>query len=314
MKRCYSLVATVLSLVLVSAGLSACSRSSAEHVSIGTASTGGTFFPLGTGMAKVASQYADGIQANAESTGGSVENVKLIQDGETEFALSDMGVAYEAVQDGSKDIRGIAVGYSQPLHILVKKDSPIQTVADLKDKRVAIGPSGSGTANMSKRLFKILGIWDSIDAKYLTHEQESQELADGRVDAATYVVGLPASAVDSFMNTHDGRLISLNADEVSKVHGKYPYLAGTAIPASSYPGQNEKVTTIGVSVGLIASSKVDKETVYQVTKAILGHSKKLKKYHPTGTSFDLEGSLEGMEIPVHKGATKYYKEVNYKRP
>lgn len=80
------------------------------------------------------------------------------------------------------------------------------------------------------------------------------------------------------------------------------------------PGQNEKVTTIGVNVGLIASSKVDKKTVYQVTKAILGNWKKLKKYHPTGTSFDLEGSLEGMEIPVHKGATKYYKEVNYKRP
>ena len=302
------------SLSLVLALLNGCGVPTGNYLSIGTGSTGGSFFPLGTGMATVANDHLGNVQVNAESTGGSLDNMKLLRNAEIDFALSDIGVAYNEYRSGTNSLRGVAIGFTQPMHILTASDSGIHTVSGLRGKRVAIGPAGSGTSNMAEQMFRALGVWEDIDTLYLEHTQESQELSDGRIDAAMYVVGIPASSVDTFLNSSDGRFVTFSPDDIRRINEANPSLVAATIPAGSYQGQGEEVPTVGVPVGLVTDVRVPNQTVHAVTRAITENPDVLADYHPTGATFDVDGALEGMQIPVHEGAAAYYAEAGYPKP
>src|SRR5699024_10646607 len=154
-----------------------------NFVTIGAGSTGGVYFPLATGVAQIISDDVDNVNATASSTGGSEDNVSLLSSGDETLGLADMSVSLNAYEGDVPELRGIYVGYANVFHIITHDDS-IETLEDLEGKRVAVGPTGSGTANMSEKIFTDLGIWDDIDTEYLTHDQETQDLADGRIDAA----------------------------------------------------------------------------------------------------------------------------------
>jgi len=287
------------------------------RIGIATATTGGTFFPLGTGMAAVISEFSDNVKANAESTGGSVDNAKLVGRGDTELGLMMTDVAYNAAhgegvfERAYPDLRGIMMGYGQMIHIVVKANSNIYSVEDLRGKRVSIGPIGSGTANLSEALFEAAGIWGDFTAAYLTHDEETLALGDGRIDAATYVIGLPAAAVTEFVASHPARFIPVTDELIAKVQETRPFFVSMPIPAGSYPGQNEAIPSVGVKVVLATNANVSDEVVYQVTKALLEHTDRLVDYHPTGADFNFENALSGMPIEVHEGALRYYLEHNH---
>jgi len=293
--------------------LSACGSDSSdnEQISIGTGSTGGAYFPIGTGMAKIISEDNDYLKATASSTGGSVDNVELIESGDEDFGLVDMSVSYEFYNGDFPEIRALMMGYGNVFHLVVQDDSPIESYEDLKGKSVAIGPEGSGTANMSEKLFKSLGIWDDIDKQYLTHDQETQDLGDGRIDAAAYSIAVPGSSVEEFLSANNGRIVELEDNTVEKFLEDNPDHVAETIPAESYSGQEEDISTIAVNVALVTHEDTDEDMVYDITKTIMENSDNLEEYHPSATEFNFDNALDGLEIPLHEGAKKYYEEEEH---
>jgi len=298
---------------LLSFILSACGEESSgnDQISIGTGSTGGTYFPIGTGMAKIISENNDYLKATASSTGGSIDNAELIEDKDEEFGLVDMSVSYEFYNGDFPEMRTLMMGYGNVFHLLVQDDSPIEGYEDLKGKTVSIGPEGSGTANMSEKLFKSLGIWDEINKQYLTHDQETQELGDGRIDAAAYSIAVPGSSVEEFLSANDGRIIELEDSTIEKFLEDNPDHVAKTIPAESYSNQEDGISTIAVNVALVTHEDTDEDMVYDITKTIMENSDDLEEYHPSATEFNFDNALDGMETPLHEGAKKYYKEKDH---
>src|SRR5699024_10616681 len=134
---------------------------------------------------------------------------------------------------------------------LIAKDKSIQTLDDLKGKVVSIGPTGSGTANMSEKIFKYLGIWDDIKVEYLTHEQESQDLGDGRIDVAAYSIALPGTSVEEFFNANDGHFVEFTGSQIEEFLNENPDHVQINIKSGTYPGQESDIASIGVKAALI---------------------------------------------------------------
>jgi len=178
-----------------------------ENITVGTASIGGTFYVFGTGIAQIITKYAEGVGATAEVTDGSVNNAQLVGSDQTDMGLAMADVVYGAYNGTGKfdrkfeELRGLFMAYGQMMHILVREDSDIYSVADLKGKKVSPGPAGSGTNSMTVKILESFGIDPEKDIKleYLSHEEESMALGDGTIDAAFYLMGTPCAALQNIV-------------------------------------------------------------------------------------------------------------------
>lgn len=290
------------------------------YITVGTASMGGTFYPFGTGIAKIITEYAEGVEATAEVTAGSVDNTGLVGSGKTDVALAMADVVYGGYTatgkfEGKaefKDLRGLFMAYGQMMHVLVKEDSPIKSIADLKGKKMSPGPAGSGTECMTGIILEAFGLsWDDVKAEYLTHTEQSMSLADGTIAAAWYLMGVPCAAVTEFCTSHAARFIPLEKEYIKKITDEYPFYAEMPVPAGTYPGQPNAIPSIGVKVCFIANKNVPEDVAYEITKAVLEHLPELEQIHSIAKEVSFEGALVGMPIPLHPGAERYYKEKGH---
>ena len=286
------------------------SEEEANFVTIGAGSTGGVYFPLATGMAQIISDEVDNVNATASSTGGSVDNVNLLSSGDETIGLADMSVSLTAYEGDVPELRGIYVGYANVFHIITHDES-IETLEDLEGKRVAVGPTGSGTANMSEKIFTDLGIWDSIDTEYLTHDQETQDLADGRIDAAAYSIAVPGTSVEEYFNANDGHFVAFTDEQLTEFLNQNPDHVEFTIESGTYSKQEDEITTVGVKAAVITMEDTDEELIYEITKSLLDDNRDLSEYHPAGAEFNFDDALDGMEIPLHDGALRYFEENNH---
>ncbi len=288
------------------------------NITVGTASMGGTFYPFGTGIAKVITEYAEGVRATAEVTAGSVDNSKLVGSGKTDVALAMADVVYGAYTGTGKfeekyeDLRGLFMTYGQMMHLVVKENSPIKSIADLKGKKVSPGPAGSGTAYMTSIILEAYGISpNDLKLEYLTHAEESMGLGDGTLDAAFYLMGIPCAAVTEFCASHDARFIPIEKEYIKKITEKFPFYAEMPIPAGTYKAQPDSVPSVGVKVCFITNKNVSEDVAYEITKAVLEHVPELIKIHSIAKEISFEKALEGMPILLHPGAERYYREKNH---
>ncbi|RDE07704.1 TAXI family TRAP transporter solute-binding subunit [Pelagibacterium lacus] len=313
----------LLGIAMLSAGLTVVSVSGAaaqQRMTIGTASSGGVFFPLGTGMAEVLSQEVEGVSFSAESTGGSAENARLVGSGGTSMGLAMADVAYYARQgladfedEGAyEDLRGVMMIYTQMMHLIVPANSDIETMADLEGRRVSPGPAGSGTSFMTDILLDAYGLKDSVSLDLLTHDQQASALGDGRIDAAFMLFPPGGAAVEAYANAHQARFIPIDDPDItSTLQEEYPFYAPTPIPAGSYTGQDEAVPSIGVSVVLVAHKDLDEDVIFDVTRVLNEHPERLAAYHSIAASMTTDNALNGMPVELHAGAERYYREVNH---
>jgi len=288
-------------------------------ITVGTASMGGTFYPFGTGIAQIITKYAEGVQATAEVTAGSVNNSQLVGSGQTDMALAMADVVYGAYTGTGKfdrkfeALRGLFMTYGQMMHILVKEGSDIYSIADLKGKKVSPGPAGSGTNFMTVKLLESYGIDPEKDIKleYLSHQEESMALGDGTIDAAFYLMGIPCAAVTEYCAGHKARFIPVEEEYIKKINEKFPFYAEMPVPANTYKGQLEAVPSVGVKVAFIANMNVSEDIAYKVTKAVFENIPEIAEIHSIANELSFEGALDGMPIPLHPGAEKYFREKNH---
>ncbi|MBE3518961.1 MAG: TAXI family TRAP transporter solute-binding subunit [Firmicutes bacterium] len=302
----------MVGLLIVSFVLSACGSSGPKRMTIATASMGGAYYPIGTGIAEIVSKNVKGVTMTAEVTGGAVENCRLVGNREADLGITNANTAYFAYKGMEPykekyDIRALGSLHSTILHIIVLDKSPIRTVNDLRGKRIAVGPAGGGSIPIFTDLLSVYGMTlDDVKPSYLSYEDGMMALKDGNVDAALAAAGYPTSAVMQLTTTDKVRFVEIDPAKFDELIAKCPYYSKVTVPAETYKMDTDAVA-IGVSNVLIVNAKMDDETAYKLTRAIYDNLAALSQYHASIKQVTLQSAAQS-PIPFHPGAEKYFRE------
>jgi len=307
-------IATVIAAALAIVATPALAQ---QQLSIATGGTGGVYYPMGGGLAEIINKNVEGYSASAEVTGASVENMGLVATGDADLAigLADT-VAQAQTGTGRFDgqqlemIRGVASLYANMVQIVTLDGSGINSLADLKGKRVSIGAPGSGTEVNAAQILEANGItYDDIEEQRLNFNETADALANGDIDAGFWSVGAPTSSILNLATSQKIKMIPLSEDEIAAARKANPIFASTKLPGGIYNGVDSEVAVVGVPNVLVASSAMDEELVYKITKAMFEHIADLRAVHPAANQTTVEFTLNATPIPLHPGAIRYYEET-----
>ena len=261
-----------------------------------------------------------GLVAVAQATPGSIENLKMINDGQIEsgFAQADLaGWAYKGIGDfaGSApmpQLRAIASLFPEAAHLVVRADSQIHSVTDLAGKRISLGEQGSGTAVDGNVLLTAAGLGEKdLTRKYLRPGPAAEELKAGDIDALFLIGGTPVPAIRDLAKSTPIRLIPLNGeivDTLKKDFGLYHY---AVIPGGVYPGVEAETVSLGFYALWLVNADIDSGLVYAITKSLWHEAteKLLAAVDPIGQRVRLDRALNGVSVPLHPGAERFYREA-----
>lgn len=290
-----------------------------KTISIGTGGTGGVYYPMGGAIANVLSKHLPGVQATAEVTGASVDNLKLIGSGQSEVGFTMADTALEALKGEEKfkgnkvDARTLLVLYPNRMHVVTTEGSGIEKMADLKGKRVSTGSPGSGTEVTAFRLIEAAGLDRDKDMKRerLSVAESVNAIKDGKIDAFFWVGGLPTAAVTDLGATPGVKIKMIDqADLVDKMNARYgPLYATDVIPAGTYPGQTSDNQIAVVWNLLVVPADLPETLAYDIIKTIFDYKADLVAVHQEAKSIDLKNQTKAnSSIPYHPGAVKYLSE------
>jgi TRAP transporter TAXI family solute receptor len=300
---------------------------------IGTGGTAGTYYPIGGLLANAISAppgsrpCADGgacgvpgLVASALASNGSVANVNAIEGGTVEsgFVQGDVAAwAYAGtdIWDGkpaASKLRAIANLYPESIHLVASKDSGIASVADLKGKRVSLDEPGSGTLVDAQIILQAAGLTEKdISPEYLKPDQAADLMKDGAMDAFFFVGGYPAGAIAELASQQPVVIVPIDGALAEKITAEYKFFAPDTVPAGTYEGQTADVPTISVGAQWITSADQPDELIYGITKALWNDAtrKQLDAGHAKGKAIVEQNALNGLGLPLHPGAERFYKEA-----
>ncbi len=326
------LKAAALGAVLVLGTGLAASAQDLKFFTIGTGGTAYTYYPVGGVIANAISKPpgsracdaggscgVDGLIASAVSSRGSVDNVNAINSGLRNSGFAQSDVAYWAYtgtgtmegKEPAKDLRTIAALFEEHIHLVALADSGINSVADLKGKRVSLDEPGSGTYVDANMILGAAGLsTDDITPEALKGGAAAEALRNGKIDAFFIVAGYPTGALVELASAADIKLVPIDGAVAETLTSKYGFFAVSDIPEGAYEGI-ATTSTVAVGAQWFTSAKEDDELIYQITKAIWNDKsrKLLDVGHAKGKTITLESALNGIGVPLHAGAERFYKEV-----
>jgi uncharacterized protein len=295
----------------------------AQNLSIATGGTGGVYYPLGGGLAAVLSKHVPGMQATAEVTGGSVDNLKLVGTDKPYLAFTMADATLDAYKGEDKfkgnkvPVRTLMILYPNRMHVVSTEGRGVTKLSDLKGKRVSTGSPGSATEVMAFRIIEAAGLDKDKDMKRerLGVAESVNAIKDNKIDAFFWVGGLPTAAVTDLANTPGTKIKMIDHSEVvAKMNQKYGNLyVEDTIAKSVYKGMdadNKQATVMNL---LVAHEKMDEKTAYNIVKAVFDHKTDLVAVHKEAENFKLENQkASATPIPWHPGAVKYFAEKGVK--
>ncbi|WP_457939829.1 TAXI family TRAP transporter solute-binding subunit [Mesorhizobium sp. 10J20-29] len=300
---------------------------------IATGGTAGTYFPIGGLIANAISNPpgsracdeggscgVPGLVATAVASNGSVANVNGIAGGSLESGFSQSDVAFWAhsgtgifADKGAVEkVRAIANLYPESIHLVARADAGIKSVADLKGKKVSLDEPGSGTLVDARLILEAYGLGEAdVEAEFLKPNQAADLMRDGNMDAFFFVGGFPAGAITELATSLPITLVPITGTEAEGLRGKYQFFAKNVVPAGTYQGVDADTETVSVGAQWITSTDQPDDLVYEITKALWNKNSRalLDSGHAKGKSITLETALDGVGIPLHPGAERYYKEA-----
>lgn len=291
--------------------------------SIGTGGTGGVYYPLGGAMANVLTKYMPGVQATAEVTGGSVDNLKLIGSGQSEIGFSMADAALDALKGQDKfksakvPLQSLLVLYPNRMHVVTVEGTGIDKVSDLKGKRVSTGSPGSATEVMAFRVIEAAGLDKDKDMKRerLSVAESVNAIKDRKIDAFFWVGGIPTAAVTDLAAT-PGVTMKLvdHGDLAEKMNAKYGKLYSPGvIKAGAYPGTTKDNQIVDVWNILVTGDKMTDDVAYNIVKTLVEKKDELVAVHKEAEAFSLDNQVQDRSpIPFHPGALKYFQEKGVK--
>lgn len=302
------------------AGLSAAQAQSQQFINILTGGTSGVYYPMGVALAKIYTDKVQGVRPSVQATKASVENLNLLQSGRGEVALT-LGDSLKSAWTGDAEagfnapldrIRGIAAFYPNYIQIVALRSSNIRTLADLKGKRLSVGAARSGTELNTRAVFAAAGLTykDLAKVEYLPFGESVELMKNRQLDATLQSAGLGVASIRDLANSVEINIVEVPADLVKKIGP--PFLPAT-IPADTYKGQSAPAATAAIVNFLVTRSTLSDEIVYNLTRAMWENIGELAAAHSAGRSIKIETALEGMPVPLHPGAERYYREKGLKK-
>jgi TRAP transporter TAXI family solute receptor len=290
-----------------------------QFLTIGTASVVGIYYPVGGATAQIINQADIGLRATVEATGGSEANIVLLRDGELDMALAQSDVVYQAYHgvirpafegnpvEGLRTLMGL---HAEPLHLVCRADAGVESVDDLRGKRVNIGNPGSGIRFTTEQALDALGIgMDEFTAEGLTGAESVDFLRDGRIDCLFYTIGIGGAALMDVSTTMDVTFVELDTPELRALVDEFPYFAFTTVPAGTYRGQDEDINLFGVKALFVTTTNLSEENAYNIVSAILDNLDRFRDTHPALRFLEAEDFLTGLGAPLHPGAERAYQEA-----
>jgi len=297
------------------------------RLSMGTGGTGGVFYIMGGGIAKILTKYLPNTEITVEVTGGSVDNCKLLKSNKADLGLAGADISFDAMNGIGKfgkgisedkiPVRSLGAIYTNHMHFITHKDSPIKSVSDLRGKRVSTGSPGSGTEVKTTRILEAFGINPDKDIKRerLGANESVNAFKDRKLDVIGWDGGIPTSAILDLASTPGISIKMLNcAEGVPELNKKYPDVYfPTVIPKGTYAGIDYDVQSIGVTNLFVTLEKMDSQLVYNILKTLYAHlNPDLIAVHKEATKINLQMMTTGSSIPFHPGAVKFYAEHGIK--
>ena len=280
-------------------------------LAMGTGSTGGTFYPLGAAIAKVVGDKSN-VKITVQSTGASVENMRLLGSKEVQLGMASSSVVEDAYK--GKDmfkapipsLRAIGYLYADIIQVFTIADTGINSIADFKGKKIGVGPAGSANEFVSRDLLSMYGLtFNDITPVKAPYDQMGDQLKDKQLAAAIFQLDVPNSTIQDISMTKSVKFLPIDA---GKVVAKYPYYAKGAIKGGAYKGTPDAVETVVLPALLVTTDNTNPDAIYQLTKAMYEGTKDIAAIYATGAEVTPGNALKGVSIPLDPGAEKYYKE------
>ncbi len=290
-----------------------------EFINVLTGGTSGVYYPMGVALSKIYGEKIAGTRPTVQATKASVENLVLLQQGKGEIAFT-LGDSLDAAWRGDEDagfkaplkkLRGVTAIYPNYVQIVASKDSGIKTLADLKGKRLSVGAPKSGTELNARAILAAAGMTykDLGKIEYLPFAESVELMKNRQLDATLQSAGLGVASLRDLATSVEITVVEVPAAVVDKAGA--PFVKAT-IPANTYTGQSAPVQAAAVVNYLVTHEGVKEDLVYQMTKSMYENLGDLAAAHAAGKAIKLETALEGMPIPLHPGAAKYFKEKGLK--
>jgi len=288
------------------------------QLSIGSCPVGCTAYTWSAGIAEVINKNVEGVSMTAEETKGYVANIKLMQSEQIEISMATSLSSYQAY-DASGPYEGSEKGNilswmaiaPVAMHVITLKDGPVQSLEDLKGKRVGMGQPGGVSMLDADAMMKTLGLTPDTDFKpfRIRLGGMADGLADGNLDAALWNGSFPLPPVVKLTAAREIQLIPIPDDFFDTLRAEYPPYFRLSIPAGLYKGVDVDTPTFGLANGMVLSKDVPDDIVYEMTKAIFENRDSLKAVHPALGRITKDSVLNGFGAPLHPGALKYYREI-----
>lgn len=314
MKKFFKVSSLLLAATIMLAG---CSKNAKKDYILATGGTGGTYYPFGGAIANIWNTKVENMNVTAQATGASAENLRLINKGEAEYAIVQndvMDYAYNGTDlfAGEKlaNIMTIGTLYPEVVQIAVSKDSGIKSVADFKGKRISVGDAGSGVEFNAKQIMEGYGLtFDDIKKSNLSFKESAEGIQNGTLDGCFVTAGVPNAALQELAFTAGLTLVPVDGEAAKKICNKYGYYTQTTIPGGTYKGTDDDTPALAIKATLAVSSKLDEQTVYEMTKALFENLNELATAHSKGKEVSAKAAVTGVSVPFHPGAKKYFKEI-----
>jgi TRAP transporter TAXI family solute receptor len=276
----------------------------------------GTYYAFGSAVGQILTEKTK-IPIIVQSTGASKANIQLIAGGEVELAIVQndvMDYAYRGVDlfEGSKtnDFATMAAIYAEVCQVVANPAAGIKTIADLKGKSVSVGDAGSGVEFNARQILEAYGItFADINKQNLSFGASADALRDGKIDAFFCVAGAPTTAITELAINKEILLLEVDDTHAAQLIAKYPFYTQFPISQGSYRNMASDIKTVAVKATFIVSNKLNEDTVYQLTKALFENKPEIEAAHDKGKELSVAYAVEGISVPFHPGAAKYFKEA-----
>lgn len=288
-----------------------------KFMTVGTGATGGAYYPIGVALADILTKNL-GTQATAEVTGGSLDNLQLINEGTCDIGIvqgNNMMDAYEGTGDyeggAYENIAALFGGLSKGFfQVVVLENSSIQSMSDLVGKKVIMGPAGNGAIAVANTIWGKYGFsTDDIQATYVAYDDGISQLEDGNCDAVVIQTAIPASAIQQLAAGGTAyRLLSVDEDKANELCEEYGYFGYGTIATTVYDNMPAEAKTMYISNMVAVRADLDEELVYEMTKAIFENLDTVKSSHKAASGLSLENAVK-VSIPMHPGAQRYFEEI-----
>lgn len=311
-----------LGVMLGAAALSGTAQASEQQfMTIGTGGQTGVYYVVGQSICRFVNQGDSGYRCNAPSTGASVANVNGIDNGDLDLGVAQSDVQYNAYHgegqfegQAHEELRAVFAMHGEPLTLVARADSGIETLDDLAGKRVNIGNPGSGNRATMEVIMAAKG-WTTDDfalASELDSAEQASALADNNIDAMVFVAGHPNGSIQEATTTTEARIIPLDDDTIGQLVEEHPYYSFYTVPGGMYQGNDEDVQTFGVGATVVSAESVSPDLVYAATSAVFDNFDRFTRLHPAFATLEPETMIgEGLSAPLHEGAKRYYVEQGW---